>query len=188
MARGKRRRSIGKIDRLPEHLRDTVNQMLPNFSYREVVEFLRDNGQIVSQMCVKRYADKYLTTVEILQMTQENFRMLAEEVEKYPNLDFSEVGLRIAGQHMLNALTNTQPEQWDEVDPDKIVKNLTALTRAVSYKRKTDLELKTEQETAMDAYKTLLHDTLKKYPDLHKQVMDVIKAEQVLQREAEGTS
>ncbi len=185
-ARKRRNRSSGKIDRLPEHLKDTVNQMLLNgFTYREIVVFLKDQGQELSQMSVHRYAEKYLATVEMLQMSQANFKLLAEEVEKYPDLDFSEVGLRIAGQHMLNALTSTQAEQWEDVAPDKIVKNLTALTRAVSYKRKTDQELKTEQEAAMDANKTLLYDILKKHPELYKQVMEVVKAEQELLQESE---
>jgi len=113
--------------------------------------------------------------------------MLAEEVEKYPDLDFTEVGLRIAGQHMLNALTSTSAEQWEEVAPDKIVKNLTALSRAVSYKRKTDIEIKTDQETALDANKTLLYDILKKHPDLYKQVMEVVKAEQKLLQEGDDS-
>ena len=138
-------------------------------------------------MSVQRYAGKYLATVEMLQLTQENFRMLAEEVEKYPDLDFTEVGLRIAGQHMLNALTSTSAEQWEEVAPDKIVKNLTALSRAVSYKRKTDIEIKTDQETALDANKTLLYDILKKHPDLYKQVMEVVKAEQKLLQEGDDS-
>jgi hypothetical protein len=180
-ARRRRNRSSGKIDRMPEHLRDTVNQMLLNgFTYREIVAYLKDNGQELSQMSVQRYAEKYLATVEMLQISQANFKLLAEEVEKCPDLDFSEVGLRIASQQMLNALTSAQTEQWEEVAPDKIVKNLIGLTRAISYKRKTDLELKTEQEAALDANKTLLYEVLKKHPDLYKQVMEVVKEEQAL--------
>lgn len=180
-AQKKRKRSVGKIDRLPDHLRDAVNQMLPHCTYKQIVTFLKDNGHELSQMAVHRYAAKYLASVEILRMSQENFKLLAEEVDKHPGLDFSEVGLRIAGQHMLNALTSIQSERLEDVDPDKIVKNLTALTRAVSYKRKTDMELKTRQEAAMDANKTLLYDVLKKHPDLYKQVIEVVKAEQALQ-------
>lgn len=185
MGSRRRNRSTGKIDRLPDPLRDTVNQMLlSGHTYKEIVGFLKDNGHELSQMSVHRYAEKYMTTVEMLQLSQENFRMLAEEAEKYPGLDFTEVGLRIAGQHMLNALTSTQAEQWEDVAPDKIVKNLTALSRAVAYKRKTDQELKNDQEAAMDANKTLLYDVLKKHPDLYKQVMEVVKAEQELLQES----
>jgi len=184
-----RKRSIGKIDKLPPELRYTVEQMLVSrqYYYKDIVAYLKENGQQVSLMSVQRYAGKYLATVEMLQLTQENFRMLAEEVEKYPDLDFTEVGLRIAGQHMLNALTSTSAEQWEEVAPDKIVKNLTALSRAVSYKRKTDIEIKTDQETALDANKTLLYDVLKKHPDLYKQVMEVVKAEQKLLQEGDDS-
>ncbi|GHU80407.1 hypothetical protein FACS1894191_5640 [Clostridia bacterium] len=187
MAERKRRRSVGKIDKLPELLKDTVEQMLlVGRTYKEIVAFLRDNSQTVSQMSVHRYAEKYLATVETLQLAQENFRMISEEIDKYPDLDTTEVILRIASQQVLSALTRAKEEQWEDVEPDKLLKNATALIRAVSYKRKTDLANKTGQEAALDANKTLLSDLLgKKHPELFKQVIDALEQEQELLQDTE---
>lgn len=84
------------------------------------------------------------------------------------------------------AATNASSEQWDEVDPDKLLKNANALVRAAAYKRKTDLANKTGQEAALEANKGLLFDVLsKKYPDLYQEVMKAVKQEQTLLRETE---
>ena len=175
-----RNRSIGKVDRLPPELKDTVEQMLLGGStYKQIVSFLRDNGQILSQMSICRYAEKYKATMEMLQITQENFRMMSEEIEKYPNLDTTEAILRIASQQVLNAINSAKSEQWEEVEPDKLLKNATALIRAAAYKRRTDLQNQTDMDTALEANKSLLFDVLsKKHPDLYQQVMDVIRKEQ----------
>lgn len=188
MGRRKQNRSSGKIDRLPEPLRDTVEQMLlGGLTYREIVAFLKDNSQEVSQMAVCRYARKYLATVEMLKLSQENFRMMADEVDKYPNLDTTEVIMRIASQQVLGALTSTTAEQWEGEEPDKLLKNATALIRAAAYKRKTDLANKTEQEAALEANKALLFSVLsKKHPELYRQVMEAIKREQAILQEGDG--
>jgi len=190
MGNKKRNRSTGKIDRLPDYLKDTVEQMLlGGRTYKEIVSFLKDNEQNVSQMAVCRYAGKYLATVEMLQLTQENFRLMSEEIEKYPNLDTTEVIMRIASQQVLNALTNADAKMWDKAEPDKLLNNATALIRAAAYKRKTDLQNKSDLETALEANKSLLFEVLsRKYPDLYKQVMDAVNQEQALLRNPEVTA
>ncbi len=183
--RKKRNRSTGKIDRLPVHLKDTVEQMLlGGGTYKEIVAFLKDSSQDVSQMAVCRYAEKFLAKVEMLQVAQEDFRMITEQLDKYPNLDTTEAIMRIASQQVLNAMTNVSAEEWDGVDPVKLLNNGTALIRAAAYKRKTDMEVKTDTEAALDANKSLLFDVLaKKHPDLYGQVMEAVKQEQALLQE-----
>ncbi|MFV0401690.1 MAG: phage protein Gp27 family protein [Oscillospiraceae bacterium] len=190
MAETKRRRSIGKIDQLPDHLRDTVEQMLlGGSSYKNIVFFLKEQGQEVSQMSVCRYASKYLATVEQLKLTQENFRMIKEEVDRYPDLDTTEVILRLASQQVLNALNKAPEEAWEDVEPDKLLKNTTALIRAASYKRRTDLQNRTETEVAIEANKTLLADLIgKKHPELYNQLLQVLETElALLQDSKEGS-
>lgn len=175
----KRRRSVGKIDRLPSELRDTVEQMLLNgFYYKDIVAYLQENGVALSQMAVKRFADKYLATVETLKIAQENFRLIADEVEKYPNLDATEILLRISSQHVLNALTNISDDDWEDAEASDIIKNATALVRAASYKHKVDLQSKSKEQAALEANKTLMFEVLaRKNPDLYQQVMDALKQE-----------
>lgn len=188
MGKRRRNRSSGKIDRLPEDLRLSVEQMLLTGStYKEIVAFLTDNGQTVSQMCICRYAEKYLATVEQLKLAQENFRMIADEIDKFPNLDTTEVIMRLASQQVLNAWASSPAEAWESVDPDELLKNTVALTRAAAYKRKTDLQNKSSQEAALEASKSLLSDILgRKHPELFRQVMDTLSKEQALLQENGG--
>lgn len=51
MEQKERRRSTGKVDRLPPELKDTVEQMLlTGCTYKEIVTFLKENGEEMSQM------------------------------------------------------------------------------------------------------------------------------------------
>ena len=46
MEQKERRRSTGKVDRLPPELKDTVEQMLlTGCTYKEIVAFLKENGE-----------------------------------------------------------------------------------------------------------------------------------------------
>mgnify|MGYP001155857561 FL=1 len=50
------RRACGKIDKLPSDLKDTVDQMLVSGqTYREIVSYLAENGEQLSQAAVSRY-------------------------------------------------------------------------------------------------------------------------------------
>jgi hypothetical protein len=97
MEQERRRRSTGKVDRLPPELKDTVEQMLlTGCTYKEIVAFLKVNGEEMSQMAICTYARKYLATVEMINVAQNNFSMLMDEMNRYPDLDTSEALIRLA--------------------------------------------------------------------------------------------
>lgn len=175
----KKRRSCGKIDRLPDELRETVNQMiLAGRYYHEIVEYLRDHEITLSQMSVSRYAEKYRTTVQELQLAQENMRYIMEEIAKYPELDFSEAILRIAGQNLFTALTSVPEEAWDGMDPQKLIKEASGLVRAASYKKRVDQQVRSDTENAIEASQALLADVLqKRHPELYRSVMEALRLE-----------
>lgn len=175
----KRNRSSGKVDTLPDELRSTVEQMLlSGQSYREIVEYLAQNNVPISQMSVCRYAGKYLASVEMLKMSQENMRMIMDEMDKYPNLDTTEAILRVASQNVFDAINSVDREAWENMAPDKLLKEASSLIRAAGYKRRVDLQNKTDTEAALDASQALMADLLaKKHPELYQQVMDVLKQE-----------
>lgn len=93
----RKRRITGSVDKLKPELRDTVDQMLlSGESYREIVQYLADSGESISQSSVCRYAKRFLANAEQLRIAQENFRMILTETERYPNLDPAEAILRLA--------------------------------------------------------------------------------------------
>ena len=150
----RKRRIVGKIDKLAPALKDTVDQMLMSGeSYREIV---------VSQSCVYRYARRFLASAEELRMVQENQRMIMTELERYPNLDPMEAILRLSAQKVMDAVMSMKDEQWDNVSADKLMSQVTGLARAIAYKKGVDVKTKNDEEIALEANQNLLYDILKK--------------------------
>ena len=172
MEQKERRRSIGKVDRLPPELKDTVEQMLlTGCTYKEIVAFLKENGEEMSQMAVCTYARKYLATVEMINVAQSNFAMLMDEMNRYPDLDTSEALIRLASHHVLNALSNLDEEQMKEVPVDKLIRQTNALIRAGAYKKRIDLQTRENYENGLEAVKSLVFEAMaKEKPELYRQV------------------
>lgn len=75
-------RKHSKIDALDPALRETVEQMLLSGStYSEIVDFLGANGVGISVASVCRYARAYQAEVQMLNMAQENFRRMMDELD-----------------------------------------------------------------------------------------------------------
>lgn len=167
------RRIVGKIDKLPVTIKDTVDQMLlSGQTYREIVAYCAENGEILSQAAVSRYASRFLANAQQLRISQENFRMLMEETEKYPDLDPAEAILRLASQKVFEALGKLDETQLDTISAEKLLNQATALSRAVAYKKQTDIAVKSDTEIALNANQTLLYDTIKKNnPRLYNELM-----------------
>ena len=78
-----RRRRNGKIARLPVALRDSVDKMLlAGATYREIVQFLRENDVELSRQAVCNYARQFLCTTQQLRMAQENYKLLLDEIQR----------------------------------------------------------------------------------------------------------
>lgn len=170
------RRAVGKIDKLPPDLKDTVDQMLVSGqTYREIVKYLSDNGEPLSQAAVSRYAQRFRANAQQLRIAQENFRMILTEIERYPELDPAEAILRLASQKVFDALANLDETRLDEVSAEKLLRQATALSRAIAYKKKADTDIKSDEIIALDKNQTLLYDTIKKSnPRLYGELIDEI--------------
>lgn len=179
MSTPQRRRRNGKIDRLPPALREEVDQMiLAGFTYREIVEYLQMQGVQLSRMAVCTYARKFLATAQVLHIAQENFKMLTDELERHPNLDTTEGLIRLMSNHILNTLANTTEEDWQNIEPERLLKEATSLVRAAAYKRRSDVQNRSDLETALEANKELLYDALgRRHPELYDQLQKTIKNE-----------
>lgn len=167
-----RRRSTGKVDRLPPELKDTVEQMLlTGCTYKEIVAFLKENGEEMSQMAICTYAKKYLATVEMITVAQSNFSMLMDEMSRYPDLDTSEALIRLASHHVMNALTNVDEEQMKEVPIEKLIKETNGLIRAAAYKKRIEVQNRDNYEAGLEAVKSLVFEAMaKENPELYRQV------------------
>ena len=133
----KRNRKRGKIDKLPQSLREAVDMMVQNpaeYTYRDIVNFIRDNGFEVSPSSVARYAKGLNAKLEDVMLISESFRAINDELQKYPEIDTTEALCRMTAYKMLEAVQAMSPEQLKESDPLKLVNNVAPLVRALSYK------------------------------------------------------
>ena len=152
-------RKHSKIDALDPALRETVEQMLLSGStYSEIVDFLGDNGVGISVASVCRYARAYQAEVQMLNMAQENFRRMMDELDKYPDLDTSE-------------------EDWQGVSVDKMLREANALVRAAAYKKRVEIQNQDTTEAGLDAVKSLVWEAMaKERPDLYRQVNEFLNS------------
>ena len=93
----RKRRKHSKIDKLSPELKATVEDMMKaDFTYAEIADYIKDQtDQPISISSVCRYAANLNESVETLRMAQENFRVIMEEINKYPALDTSEGIIRL---------------------------------------------------------------------------------------------
>ena len=176
---GKGNRSHSKIASLPPELRQAVDEMLKagTFRYEEVQQYLADNGVDVSQSSICRYARRLVESYREIITAQESFKALLAEAEKYPELDTTEVLTRIASHRMLSALVNKPDDEWDGIQADKLLKEISAMTRAVAYKERLAVQSQEETEAAMDAVQKALYKALAdEKPELYRQLVSFLQA------------
>ena len=175
MAR-KKNRKHSIIDELEPALKDTVEQMLlGGATYSEIVDYLKEQGVGISVASVCRYAQAYNANVEMLNIAQENFRKMMEEMQKYPDLDTSEAIIRLTSQNIFNALANTSEEDWKDVSIDKMLRESTALIRATAYKKRIEVQNQENFDAGLEAVKSLVFEAMaKEKPELYKQVNEFL--------------
>ena len=166
-------RKHSKIDKLPPEMKATVEEMILDGSatYTEIVDYLQEHGYSLSVSSVCRYAQGYVENLQTLQIAQANFRNMLDELERYPDLDTTEALVRVASQDLMTALTAKKEEDWNAVRVDKLINQISGLTRAVAYKKRVELRNKTDLEAGTDDVKTMLWRTMAtEKPELYKQV------------------
>lgn len=103
----------------------------------------------------------------MLRIAQDNFRMLTDELNKYPGLDTTEAIIQIMSNSILNTLANTQPEDWQKIGVDKLLREANSLVKVTAYKRSR----RDPGEAAMQNVSAMIFETMaKENPELFEQV------------------
>lgn len=170
-------RKHSKIDQLDPTVRETVDEMIKTGSrYHEIASYIQKNGMSISIAAVGTYARKLMTTLDALRMSQENFRAIMEETERYPNLDMTDGILRLISNQLLTAVNKLPDEQLEGLDFETITKQAVALTRAAAYKKNIDLKNKEILDAGADQFQTMLFDAMaEEDPELYKRVRKFIE-------------
>ena len=172
-------RSHSKISKLEPELRETVEEMIKSgVYYKDIAEYIRSHGISISATAVGDYARKLMTTLDNLRMTQENFRILREEMDRCPDLDITDGILQLLSNHLLDAINRMPEEKLGELDFESISKNAVALTRAAAYKRNVDVKVRGTLENGADQFMSYIYETMAvKDPELLKKVKKFVKSE-----------
>jgi hypothetical protein len=166
-------RKHSKIDTLPPEMKSTVEEMILDggVTYNEIVAYLEKAGYSLSVSSVCRYAQGYVQNLQTLQIAQANFRNMLDELDRYPDLDTTEALVRVASQNLMTALASKKDEDWSAVSVDKLMNQISGLTRAVAYKKRIELQNKNDLQAGTDDLKSQLWSTMaKEQPELYKQV------------------
>ena len=176
----KKNRKHSIIDGLPADLREAVDEMIKtDFTYHEIVEYIRKNGVEISVSSVQRYAANLNETLQSLRLAQENFRAVMEETEKYKNLDVTDGILRLLSNQVFQAINSLPDEQAQETDFETLMKNAVALTRAVAYKKKVDIDSKSILENGADEFMSYIFEIMAdEEPELYKKVRKFVRSKQ----------
>lgn len=177
----KKNRKCSKIDRMPLKVKETVEQMMlnPTITYREIVEYIQKRGYEISLSSVQRHAANLNESASTLRMAQENFRVIMEEIDKYPNLDTTEGIIRLLSNYTMEAINSTPKEKWEDLDPIKLMQQATALTRAAAYKSKIDVETQTSLDRGFEYVRDMIFETMRsENPRLYEQVSKFINKKQ----------
>lgn len=164
----KRNRKHSKIDKLAPEVKSTVESMITaDFTYREIVEYIKDcTGEMISQAAVCRYAQGLCESLESIRFAQETFRAVNDEINRTPDIDTTEGIIRILSHMLLTNIQKLSDEDFEGVDPMKLLKQSSELIRAAAYKRNLDLKNKEITEMGFDAVKDKVFTAIaKKYPE-----------------------
>ena len=173
------------IDSLPVTLKDAVEQMMQeNFTYAEIADFIKQNGYEISTTSVWRYASNLNASIQQLKMAQENFRVIMDEIGKYPALDTTEGIIRLLSHNVLNTIQSAGEDYFKVIEPEKLIKQSTALIRAAAYKSNIDLKNKDILDAGFESVKTMVFEAMaKENPALYTQVVKFLDSKREIKKE-----
>ena len=178
---GKHSRKHYAVDKLPPEIRDAVDEMIKaDFTYREIVDFVKNSGESISVSAIQRYASNLMQTLQNIRVTQANFRALMDEVSEYEDVDFTEPLMHLLCGQLLERINSLSGEQLEEIGIDSVIKNTVALTRAVAYKRNIDIKNKSLLDRFDNVFFQLLAD---EQPALYDELKNFLKSK--LEKESE---
>ncbi len=169
------------VELLPPKLAGTVKEMLYTGStYDEIIDYLRQNGMpAVGAETVFQFARSCRASAAMLHMAQRNFRLLMDQIDDDPDLDTTEAIVRLACQHVLSAMADTDEKSWAKLDKSKLLDSAAGLIRAAAYKRQTEQAARSSGEKAAHGFGRLFFEAMaREEPALYKEVSAYLQKKQ----------
>ena len=178
----RKNRSRSKISQLPPEVRSTVDAMVQSpaeFTYNDIREYLASLDVQISKSAIGNYARDLMASLEALAVSQESIKAMMETAAKVPEVDAVEIINRIAGQKIVQAIINKPDEEWTDVALDKLLREANAMTKAVAYKQRIDVQNKEDVAAAADELKAEFFSALgTEHPELYRQLVAALERRQ----------
>lgn len=173
-------RKSSELDGLKPEMRGTVEQMLlSGCTYDDIVDYLRKNDIVIGLDEICRYARSCNASAAMLHMTQQNFQRLTDKMDECPDLDTTEAIVRLACQHVLGALANTDEKDWAKLDKNKLLSAAAGLIRAAAYKKRADHAIRSSAEKELDGLRSTVFEAMgRERPELYREVAAFLREKQ----------
>ena len=113
----------------------------------------------------------------MLEISQENLRMITEEMEKHPELDGTEALIRMMTSAVMNALAKIEQSELDALEIKDLLQQTTSLIRTASNKRRTDAQIKDIKDAAITEYIGHLSATIaEEKPELYAELLEFLES------------
>lgn len=171
-----RNRTAGKIDSLPPEVKEQVDKMLMDTSitYTEITNWLVACGFEISRSAVGRYALRTNNLTSRMLEAQQRTEALVKVVQQNPDADYSEAGMRLLMDGLINRLA-TAEEEFDELPIDKAGKLITALSRTKVYKDKVKQDMQKKVELAFQGMEAEIMEALKADKQLSEDLKNILE-------------
>ena len=172
---GRRKRRHYAINKLPEEVRETVDEMVKtDFTYSEIADYIQSTGNEVSLSAIQRYSANLMQSAEELKISQANISAIMKEAEKYDSIDFTEPVIRLLCGQLLTQISKLSAT---EIAPEELLKHTVALIRAVAYKQNSDYKNTPIFDTVSKEFDRMVFGAIAdEKPELYKEIKDFINS------------
>lgn len=164
-----------KIDELPQEVKSQVEVMLADTSnsYWYISDWLKEQGYDISKSSVGRYAVRSNTATQRLLEAQSRTEALVNVVKKNPDADYTEAGLMLMMDGLINRLA-TAEEEFDLLPLDKVGRLIASLSRTKVYKDRVRQDMKDKADLAFKSMEGEIMKTIKSDPELTAKLKEIL--------------
>lgn len=172
----RRTRVTSLIEELPEEIKNWVDGKIadPRNTYKSISDGLKEKGHNISVSSIGRYALRTSEAMSRLQKAQAQTQQLVAMVQKNPNADYTEAGMMLLMDGLINRLA-TAEEEFDTIPLDKVGRLIASISRTKVYKDKVRQDMQQKAETAFKQLETEMLKVIKEDVESAKALQDILQ-------------
>ena len=171
----KKNRISSKIDELPSEIKGQVDVMLSDTSnsYQDVSGWLKEKGYEISKSSVGAVCGPEQYGCTALTGGPVPTEALVNVVRKNPDADYTEAGLMLMMDGLINRLA-TAEDEFDYLPLDKAGRLIASLSRTKAYKDKVRQDMKDKADLAFQEMEEEIMKTIKSDPELKAKLKEIL--------------